>query len=75
MALLDDQPGDDYVSATFKSTRLVNGHSVEIRTPKVLEFVISHRFGLVSDGAYAFWGLDGANIRIALEYGLASQGI
>ena len=55
MALLDDQPGDDYVSATFKSTRLVNGHSVEIRTPKVLEFVISHRFGLVSDGAYAFW--------------------
>lgn len=74
MALLDDgQSSDDFVTATFKSTRLVNGHSVEIRNQKNLEFVISHRFGPVNDGSYGFWGLDGANIRIALEYGLAKN--
>lgn len=58
------------VNATFKGTRIINGHSVELRTPGVLDFLISHRFGRLNSGAYEFFGLDAANVRIGLEYGL-----
>lgn len=58
------------VNATFKGTRIINGHSVELRTPGVLDFLISHRFGRLNSGAYEFFGLDEANVRIGLEYGL-----
>lgn len=60
-----------YTEATFKGTRIINGHSVEVRDPGVLNFVISHRFGRLNGGAYEFFGLDEANIRLGLEYGLA----
>lgn len=73
MDLLDEEEAPQYVSATFKSTRLVNGHTVEIRSPKVLEFVIGHRFGRLNTGGTEFWGLDQATIRLALEYGLAKN--
>lgn len=69
--LLDDDKADDEVTSTFKSTRLINGHSVEVRTPKVLEFLISHRFGNINGGSQQFWGLDQSNIRLALEYGVS----
>ena len=59
-----------YTEATFKGTRIINGHSVEVRDPGVLDFVISHRFGRLNGGAYEFFGLDEANIRLGLEYGL-----
>ena len=59
--------------ATFKSTRLINGHSIETRTPGVLEFVISHRFGRVNTGFDELFGLDNSNIRFALEFGLAKN--
>ncbi|MCU0416727.1 MAG: DUF5777 family beta-barrel protein [Cytophagaceae bacterium] len=54
---------------TFKSSRIVNVHSVELSGKNTLEFRISHRFGEVSTGSYNLWGIDaGANIRLALEY-------
>jgi len=59
-----------YAEATFKSSRVINGHSVEIRSPGVLEFLISHRFGLISDGIGEFFGLDDSNIRFGLEFGV-----
>ncbi len=68
-----DSQGEDFVSATFKSTRLVNGHSVEVRTKGVLEFIISHRFGRLNSGYEQFWGLDNSSIRLALEYGLTDN--
>lgn len=58
------------VSATFKGTRIINGHSVENRKDKELEFIISHRFGSVNLGFDELFGLDQSNIRFALEYGL-----
>ena len=69
---LESQPTTEtiYTEATFKGTRVVNGHSVEVRAPGVLDFMISHRFGRVNGGAYEFFGLDEANIRLGLEYGL-----
>lgn len=59
-----------YTEATFKGSRLINGHTIETRKQGVLEFLISHRFGRLNSGAYEFFGLDGANIRLGLEYGL-----
>lgn len=68
--LLNSQPDDDkgYVSATFKSTRLLNGHSVETRKKGVLEFIIGHRFGAINTGISQLYGLDDSFVRFALEY-------
>src|SRR5690606_37746110 len=65
--------GTDYTLATFKGTRLINGHSIENRKQGVLEFLISHRFGRLNDGVDELFGLDDSNIRIALEYGLTDD--
>ena len=59
----------DYTLATFKSTRVINMHSVETVGKRTLDFRISHRFGNFNSGAQNFWGLDGgASIRLGLEY-------
>ncbi|MBD2714574.1 hypothetical protein KBK19_05970 [Microvirga sp. STR05] len=58
------------VQATFKGTRIINGHSVETPGAGTLIFLISHRFGTLNSGAYNFFGLDQATIRLGLEYGL-----
>lgn len=60
----------ELVTATFKSSRIITGHSTELVKPKHLEFRISHRFNSVRDGIDGFFGLDLANVRIALEYGI-----
>ena len=59
-----------YATATFKSTRIINGHSIERMPSRQLDFRISHRFGEFSSGAYNLWGLDNANIHFSLEYGI-----
>ena len=64
---------ENIVSATFKGTRIVNGHSIENRKNKELEFIIPHRFGRVNTGFEELFGLDQANIRFALEYGLTDD--
>ena len=59
----------DFVIATFKTTRLVNQHTLETVGPRTLDFRISHRFGAVNSGSYNAWGIDGpANVRLGLEY-------
>jgi hypothetical protein len=64
---------EDIVTATFKGTRIVNGHSIENKNDKELEFIIAHRFGRINTGFYDLFGLDNANIRFALEYGLTDN--
>ena len=64
------KPQTVYTSATFKSTRIVNGHSVEQMKKKQLDFRISHRFGDINSGSYNLYGLDNGLIHFALEYGL-----
>lgn len=76
MALLEDEMKDgspEYAIATFKSTRVISGHSIEMRTQGVLEFIIGHRFGTINSGYQEFWGLDNANIRLGLEYGITNN--
>jgi len=72
MSLLNDSTAKDinYTTATFKSTRIMNGHSVERMPPGQLDFRISHRFGTVNSGGYEFFGLDQANTHFGLEYGI-----
>ena len=69
MDLLDQniKPETNIVSATFKSTRIMNGHSVERMPSGQLDFRISHRFGRLDAGPYEFFGLDQANIHFSFE--------
>jgi hypothetical protein len=63
----------DYAFQTFKGTRLVNGHSVETKAKKTLEFIFAHRFGAINDGLYEMFGLDDAYVRLGLDYGLTDN--
>ncbi|MCC5929157.1 MAG: hypothetical protein JJU28_07915 [Cyclobacteriaceae bacterium] len=58
-------------SGTFKSARIINGHSVETRNSGVLELIIGHRFGRVNSGIKNFFGLDEAWIRLGLDYAIS----
>jgi len=60
----------NYTTATFKSTRIMNGHSIERMPQGQLDVRISHRFGTINSGAYNFFGLDQSNIHLGLEYGI-----
>lgn len=73
MDLFEDEPTTVYTSATFKTTRLALGHSVENPANGDLIFLISHHFGKISSGAYEFFGLDQATIRLGLEYGITDR--
>ena len=61
---------DDFTSATFRGTRVINGHSVEMLKSGEMEMIINHRFGRLNDGFTELFGLDQANIRIGLDYGV-----
>lgn len=62
-----------YTTATFKTTRLVNGHSVENVGKGVLDVKISHRFGTLNNGAYQLFGLDNATMRMGFDYGINNR--
>lgn len=74
-SLLEDQVPEEpeFTTATFKATRILNGHSIETAGEGVLDFRISHRFGTINSGAYEFFGLDQANIHLGLEYGITDR--
>lgn len=69
----EEEETTDYAYATFKTTRVVNGQSVENPAPGNLIFIISHHFGRLNEGAYNLWGLDNATIRLGLEYGITER--
>lgn len=61
---------EQYASATFRGTRIINGHSIEMLHQGEMEMVINHRFGRFNEGFNELFGLDQANIRIGLDYGI-----
>lgn len=63
----------EVVEATFKGTHIINSQSVETPGPGTLIFLIQHRFGTLNSGAYNFFGLDQAVLRLSFEYGLADR--
>ncbi len=72
MNLLEEKmpPEVNYTTATFKSSRVMNGHSIEHMPSGQLDFRISHRFGTINSGLYEFFGLDNSNVHFSLEYGI-----
>jgi len=66
------EEGPVFVEETFRTFRLVYGHSSETVWRNNLMFSVSHRFGgTVNEGIDELFGLDGeANIRLALAYGI-----
>lgn len=69
----EEEPVAQLAEATFKGTRIINGHSIETRNEGTMEFLISHRFGTLNSGAYELWGLDQSNIRLAFEYAVTDR--
>ena len=69
----NDKNVTDYAFQTFKGTRLVNGHSVETKAKGNLEFIFAHRFGPVKGGLYELFGLDDAQVRLGLDYGITDN--
>ena len=67
---IDSIPQHEYVTNAFKSSRVINGHSMEMIGAGVLDFRILHRFGEVNQGIYDMFGLDQASMRIGLDYGI-----
>lgn len=63
----------EQAAATFKSTRIINGHSVESTQQGILDFRIQHRFGTLNQGAYEFFGLDNASMRMGFDYGITDR--
>jgi len=60
--------------ATFKGTKIINAQSNETPGEGVLQYIISHRFGSFSnDYFYNFLGLDNAQIRMQLDYGITDR--
>ncbi len=69
----DDEESTELVTAAFKSTRVINSHSIEQVGGGVLDFRINHRFGMLNTGSYELFGLDQASIRLSLDYGVTKD--
>lgn len=63
----------DVITGTFKATQIINTPTIQSPAKNTLQFIIMHRFGMLSDGAYALFGLDNAEIRFGLDYGLTDR--
>ncbi len=71
LGLVEDKtPKKEYVTNAFKSTRVIDGQSMEFLGKGVLDTRILHRFGLINSGANNLYGLDQANMRLGFDYGL-----
>lgn len=60
----------NYTTASFKTSRVINAHSLENTAKGVLDLKISHRFGFLNTGIYELFGLDGATMRFGFDYGI-----
>ncbi len=82
LEMLDDvaPPKQEKVTATFKTTRVIQAHSIETVKGKTIDVRISHRFGNIystrndNDGPDSFFGFDNvADVRLAVEYGITDD--
>lgn len=68
-----DSSRKEYVTSSFKSSRVINGHSMEFIGKGILDVRILHRFGPVNQGIREFFGLDQASMRMGFDYGLSKN--
>ena len=76
LALLDEDEEKkeiEYATASFKTNRVINMHSLENTGAGVFDFKISHRFGFLNGGLYDLFGLDNASIRLGGDLGITDR--
>jgi hypothetical protein len=66
-------PKKEFVRNAFKSSRVINGHSMELIGKGVLDVRILHRFGAINGGVSELFGLDQASMRLGFDYGLGNN--
>jgi predicted porin len=72
--MMQEEPSKpEPVKYTFKTSRIINGHSIEQVAANHMDFRINHRFGYLNSGASNLFGLDAAYIRLGLEYGITDK--
>ncbi len=73
----NNETKSEKVSATFKTSRLINFHSNETVRAHELDFRVDHLFGDLAgaNGGYQnYWGLaNAADVRIGFEYGITNK--
>ncbi|MBL7740038.1 MAG: hypothetical protein JNK14_12545 [Chitinophagaceae bacterium] len=69
----EEKPQKQYVDYAFKSSRVIMSHSMEVIRPGVMDMRILHRFGNVNRGAYEFFGLDNASMRLGFDFGITKN--
>ncbi len=69
----DNKPQKEFVNYSFKSSRVIMSHSMELIRPGVMDLRILHRFGNINKGAYEFFGLDNATMRLGFDFGLTKN--
>ena len=71
--LKDSANHTEKIYGLFKSTRVINAHSVEMLRKGNLDFRILHRFGFLDEGLKEFFGLDEASMRMSFDYGISDN--
>jgi hypothetical protein len=73
----DSSKTHEPVIATYKSTRIIQGHSPETLKKRELDFRVAHHFGDLGGefgGIKTFYGMDNStDVRIAFEYGITDR--
>lgn len=69
----DSAPKKEFISSAFKSTRVVNTHSIEMLGAGSMDFRILHRFGPINQGFEQFFGLDQATMRMSFDFGITKD--
>ena len=75
LSLIEDESDQkkEFVANAFKSTRVINGHSMELLGKGVMDVRILHRFGTINSGFKNLYGLDQANMRLGFDYGVTNN--
>lgn len=72
-SIAGQQKADNKVIGTFKATQIVNLPTTEQPGKHNFQLMIMHRFGKLNGGAYEFFGLDNATLRLGLDYGVTDR--
>ncbi|MDX1666124.1 MAG: DUF5777 family beta-barrel protein [Saprospiraceae bacterium] len=73
LSLVEQEEQTQYITGTFKTNRIVHGHSIETTPGGVLDVKIFHRFGRLNTGFFELFGLDNAMVRLGAAYGITDR--
>lgn len=73
-----ETPKKELVTATFKTTRIINAQTIETVKKRTLDFRVTHRFGAIGAASggdkHTLYGFDvSSDIRIGFEYGITDR--